>query len=110
MIQLDNNKGTILIKGSSIPEDASGFYKPLLDCVQEYCREPKNTVVNMDLPYYNSSTSRIFNTMFQTLGEIQKKGFDIVVNWYYDAEDEDFKDAASIYSTLSRIPFNLVIR
>jgi hypothetical protein len=110
MIQLDNTRGVITIKGSSIPEDAVSFYNPLLESVKEYCQNPRKTIVNMDLPYFNSSTSRIFHTLFNKLSEIHSKGFEVVVNWYYDVEDEDFKDAANVYATLSKIPFSLVER
>jgi hypothetical protein len=110
MIQVDRTKGIITIKGSSIPEDAVSFYEPLLAEVKKYCQDPKNTTVNMDLPYYNSATSRIFQSLFKLLSELMPRGIEVNVNWYYDSDDEDFKDAANVYHTLTKIPFTLVER
>jgi hypothetical protein len=110
MIQLNNEQGIITIRGNSIPEDASSLYDPLLEWVKEYSMNAGNTTVVMDIPYYNSSTSRIFHTFFKSLSQIRTRGFEVVVNWYYDSDDEDCMEAANVYSSLTRIPFTLVER
>ena len=110
-VMLDASKGLIDIKGPCIVEDTVSFYEPILAWVTEYTGNPSEaTVINLDLEYFNSSTSRILMALFRTLADIKKHGHTLTINWIYARGDEDLKETGNDFSQLSKIEFNLVER
>lgn len=101
-------KGLFELKGSSIMEDAIAFYDPYIKEVKEYVKEPKNTVVNVELEYFNTSSAKILLIFFKALPPIQNSGFEIVVNWYYEEDDEEIFESGQNFSTMSGIKFNFI--
>lgn len=91
-ISLDVN-GTISMKGKSYPENTFEFYTPIMKWVEEYLEEDgKKLVVNMEIIYFNSSSSKLFFDFFDLLEENKDK-HTIEVNWIYDEENESAKEA-----------------
>ena len=93
-INLDPDKGLIEIKGKSYPENTFEFYEPMMRWVEEYfdCCAKDETVVNMEIIYFNSSSSKLFFDFFDLLDE-KKDEHDIVINWIYDEENESAEEA-----------------
>jgi hypothetical protein len=92
-ITLDPQKGLIEMKGKSYPENTFEFYKPIIDWVKEYVKNPNdNTTVNMEIVYFNSSTSKLFFNLFDILYENKDKS-KITINWIYDKENDTAKEA-----------------
>ena len=53
------SNGNMLIKGRSIPEDASGFYERLLDWIVDYSEDPMEiTSVSIMLEYVNDGSMK----------------------------------------------------
>lgn len=96
-ISLDTN-GTVSMVGKSYPENTFEFYAPVMEWVGEYFASgAKNLTVNMEITYFNSSSSKLFFDFFDLLDE--NNNDEIIVNWIYDEENEsaleageDFKD------------------
>jgi hypothetical protein len=107
-IHLDYAKGVISLVGSSTMEDSIKFYEPILAWVAEYIQNPKNTTVNFDLEYFNTSSSKILLMIFKRLTDIKNAGFNLTVNWIYDEDDEDVKDTGQHFSKLTTIPFTFI--
>jgi hypothetical protein len=96
-INLDAEKGLIEFKGKSYPENTFEFYKPIIDWIKEYAKNPKDeTTVNMEIVYFNSSTSKLFFNIFDILHEIKDKS-KVTINWYYDKDNETAKEAGEDY-------------
>lgn len=93
-IILDADKDLIEIRGKSYPENTFEFYKPVMDWMEEYfkCYDKKKTTVNMEIIYFNSSSSKLFFDLFDLLDEAKEK-CDIEVNWIFDKENESAKEA-----------------
>ncbi|GAI75608.1 unnamed protein product [marine sediment metagenome] len=54
-VKFDASEGIIEIKGRSIPENSIEFYKPLVDWLDEYQKDPLPlTKVNIQLEYFNT--------------------------------------------------------
>ena len=89
-VRFDGEKGIIEIKGRSIPENSIEFYKPLIDWLEEYGLVGKDeTAVNVQLEYFNTSSSKCILDIFKKLEVLFKKGAKVEVNWYYEEDDED---------------------
>lgn len=92
-IILDAN-GVISVTGKSYPENTFEFYKPVMKWMEEYFETSpqEKTVVNFEIIYFNSSSSKLFFDFFDLLEEASAKN-NIEVNWIYDEENESALEA-----------------
>ncbi len=90
-IMFDSSLRVLNIKGESYPENTSAFYKPVFKWIKEYFSDvsKEKTIVNIELYYFNSSSSKVLMNLFEELDNAAEKGGKIAVNWIYDPEDED---------------------
>lgn len=109
-VSFDAKTGNIEIKGRSIPENSIEFYKPLVDWLDKYSEVAQDTVnVNIQLEYFNTSSSKCILDVFKKLENIQNKGkAEVVINWYYEEDDEDMLEAGEDYQSILKIPFKMV--
>ncbi len=108
-VNFDDNKGLVEIKGRSIPENSIEFYKPLVDWLEFYQSTPKElTQVNIQLEYFNTSSSKCILDVFKKLETIYKSGNEVVINWYYEEDDEDMLEAGEDYQSIIKIPFKMI--
>jgi len=108
-VLFDADKGKIEVKGRSIPENSIEFYKPLVDWLEAYLSNPAElTEVNIQLEYFNTSSSKCILDVFKKLEAIYKSGNEVVINWYYEEDDEDMLEAGEDYQSIIRIPFKMV--
>lgn len=110
-VNFQADKGIIEIKGRSIPENSIEFYKPLVDWLDDYKQSPKDvTEVNIQLEYFNTSSSKCILDVFKKLEAIhtnKEHESKVVINWYYEEDDEDMLEAGEDYQSILRIPFEM---
>lgn len=94
-----NPNGTFSMKGKSYPENTFEFYKPVMEWIEEYVVNNKsNTItVNMEIIYFNSSSSKLFFDLFDLLDE-NRNNRKITVNWLYDEENESAMEAGQDFA------------
>lgn len=108
-VNFDATKGIVEIKGRSIPENAIEFYKPLVDWLDSYAGSPQSeTKVNIQLEYFNTSSSKCILDVFKKLENVYKKDNNVVINWYYEEDDEDMLEAGEDYQSILKIPFKMI--
>ncbi|HQK36741.1 MAG: DUF1987 domain-containing protein [Bacteroidales bacterium] len=108
-VRFDAQQGLVEIKGRSIPENSIEFYKPLVDWLEKYGENPAPlTQVNVQLEYFNTSSSKCILDVFKKLEAIFKAKHDVVINWYYEEDDEDMLEAGEDYESIIRVPFKMV--
>ncbi len=106
---LNADIGVFEISGRSIPEDSIGFYRKILEWVDEYSKNPNpQTNFKFHLEYFNTSSSKVLLDLFRKLEKMYKAGHDVKITWYYDAEDEDMEETGEDYKALLSLPFDLV--
>ena len=99
--------GELLIKGRSIPENSIEFYKPLIDWIAAYSDNPKaNTLVNIQLEYFNTSSSKCILDVFKKLESISDST--VSVKWYYEEDDEDMLEAGEDYEAIIDLSFEMI--
>ena len=88
-VYFDPNSHIHDIAGESYPEDAFEFYRPIMDWLEEYLStlEGKRVVFNFDILYFNSSSSKVFMDIFDSLEDASTDN-NIIVNWHYDEDNE----------------------
>mgnify|MGYP005851282727 CR=1 FL=1 len=109
-VKFDAAEGLIEIKGRSIPENSIEFYKPLIEWLDEYGKAPvAKTNVNIQLEYFNTSSSKCILDVFKKLESIQKsQKSEVTINWYYEEDDEDMLEAGEDYESIIRVPFKMI--
>ena len=108
-IPFDTGNVVVEIKGRSIPENSIEFYKPLVDWLEKYAAKPQSTTsVNIQLEYFNTSSSKCILDVFKKLEAINKGGSQVTINWYYEEDDEDMLEAGEDYQAIINVPFRMV--
>jgi hypothetical protein len=108
-IRFESDQGLVEIKGRSIPENSIEFYKPLVDWLEKYSETPGPlTKVNIQLEYFNTSSSKCILDVFKKLEAIHKAKHEVIINWYYEEDDEDMLEAGEDYESIIRVPFKMI--
>jgi len=91
---LSYSDGLIELEGRSYPENTFEFYAPMMDWVKEYFETSAKdlTTVNLEITYFNSSSSKLFFDFFDLLENASEK-YNIEINWIYDEENESAEEA-----------------
>jgi hypothetical protein len=108
-VRFEASQGLIEIKGRSIPENSIEFYKPLVDWLEKYAETPAAlSQVNIQLEYFNTSSSKCILDVFKKLEAIHKAKHEVIINWYYEEDDEDMLEAGEDYESIIRVPFKMI--
>ena len=107
-VKFDLKEGKFEIKGVSIAENTLEFYKPLLESLDQYAAHP-NPVTELDiqLDYFNTTSSKCLLDIFKRLELIHNKGSKVNINWYYEEQDEDMREAGHDYMAIVDMVFNM---
>jgi hypothetical protein len=107
-----NTNGKISIKGKSYPENTFEFYTPMMLWLKEYLeKEPaEKIVVDMEIIYFNSSSSKLFFDFFDLLEE-NVPAHAIEINWIYDEENESALEAGEDFvEDFENLKINLITK
>lgn len=109
-ISFNPDNAVFEIKGSSIPENSGAIYEPIIDFLQKYKEEAKDkTTLNIALSYFNTSSSKWILNILRLIKEIiVKKEKEVVINWFYEPEDEEMLEAANDYQSILNIEINTI--
>lgn len=104
-IRFSGASGRLAIEGKSLPDNVNHFYAPVLAWLEEYREEPAAaTHLLVNLEYYNSGTSAVLYKVMALLQGLPGAE----VEWHYDADDEDLREAGKELCQLLKIPFALI--
>jgi hypothetical protein len=108
---IDKKNGYIEMEGNSIPENVRAFYNEIVE-------ELKNAILFWEAPnidnlkfivklyYFNSSSAKFIYDLLASFIGLHKKGKNISVEWYYEDDDIDEKEAGEELSEMLSFPFN----
>lgn len=104
-IVLDAYNGEFLFQGRSIPENASQFYQPILDWLDNYAKNPnEETIFVFKIEYLNTPSSKYVLGIFSKLENIHNSS----VRWFFEESDEDIEEMGQEYSELVEVPFEFI--
>ena len=108
-VNFDPEQGSLLLKGRSIPENSIEFYKPLVDWLENYSASPRaKTTIEIQLEYFNTSSSKCLLDLLKKAEGMWQNGNEIVINWYYEEDDEDMLEAGEDYQSIIDVPFKMI--
>lgn len=106
-IKLDFEKGSCTIKGTSIPNNAHDFYKPLLNGIDSYLKNPQDqTKIDIQFEYLNTDSSKCILEMFKKWEALLKLKKSVKVHWHY--KDQDMLSMGENYKMIIQLPFEML--
>ncbi|MCB1143394.1 MAG: DUF1987 domain-containing protein [Leptospiraceae bacterium] len=111
-IVFDAGARILSMKGESYPEHTAQFFEPIVKWIRDFLSgQDQEFLLEIDLKYFNSSSSRILYTIFEMLEEASKSGKLITVNWCFDEDNEIAEEHGEEFKEdLHYLNFNLVSR
>lgn len=101
--------GIMRINGQSYPENALHFYEPVIQWVQQYLEvQAGSACFEFNLEYMNTSSSKCIMDLIDILDSAFAQGKDLVINWYYDADNESLLECAEEFQEDVKVPFNII--
>jgi hypothetical protein len=118
-ITLSPDENIFLIKGNSTPEDVRALYYPVIEWIKIFIDDAlkgKYTLYTrenplrfrMDLMYYNSSSAKFFYDIFTELKRLNAANVPLVVEWFYDLDDPDQKEAGEDIAYMAGMEFTFI--
>lgn len=110
-IIFEAEQNTLSLAGESYPENTMEVYTPVFKWLKQFLSNPDmpKLIVNVDLNYFNSSSSKTLINLFDLMDSEAKSGKKIVVNWIYEEDDEDNLEFGEEFAEdLEKLQFNLV--
>jgi len=114
-INFNLSQRKLLFKGVSRPEDVIKFYQPAIQWLKELEHKIRIKAdmrysipsfhVEFRMNYFNSASSKMLLEILQILRRIKEMGIDILIDWYYDANDEAMYEDGMDLSEAVDIPF-----
>lgn len=108
MPEVSFDKGRLRIQGWSLLDDASEFYDPIIQQLQDYSKTPDGNIsMEFELEMVNCSTNKSIMSMLHIGEDLHRTGRDVRVTWKYNAEDEVMFDHGQLFKSISKVPFDL---
>ncbi len=111
-ICFDSIDGKFLIAGRSLPENTEQAYRPVIDWLTEYAKQPcEKTTIEINLDYYNSTSLKKMADILMIIKEIsQTHSTEASVIWLYDEEDDSSKENGEDLCYALDLPIELKIK
>ncbi len=111
-VSFDAENHVLEFQGESYPENMALFADPIFAWLEKYLEQlgEQTFTVNIELTYFNSSSSKMLLDLFDKLEEeVENNGKNIIVNWIYDPEDDGAEEFGEEFQEdLESLTFNLV--
>ncbi|TRX48125.1 DUF1987 domain-containing protein [Fulvivirga sp. M361] len=108
-LYFNKNSGDFEISGRSIPENSIEFYRPLIEWLESYIKNPApSTTLTVNLEYFNTSSSKCLVEVFRKL-ELLNQSSDVSVLWHYEEDDEDMLESGEDFKKIIKVPIELVV-
>ena len=91
---MDIASGKCSIKGESYLEEPFKLYEDILGWLHQFAENHsgKPIVLDIELTYINSTSSRAILDLFRGLADMKEAGKNIDVRWRYPEGDDDFNE------------------
>lgn len=104
-VEFDALKGVLHMQGKIIQEDPLEFFDQINQYVDDYLKTTQdNLEINLQLEYFNTVSSKMLSKFFIKVISNSKP----TLNWYYEKDDIELKEAGEDYSSIINYPINLI--
>lgn len=110
-INFNTEKKIFVISGESRPENVKDFFEPILKWLNDYfsiADAKEKHLFQIKLEYFNSSSAKYLLTILKKIGNYFNEGYNINIDWYFESDDDDMKEAGEQMSEMTKLPFNFI--
>lgn len=106
LVEFDTLNGTLSMHGKMVPENPIAFFDQINQTVDDFLKtnSPNSLEINMRLDYFNTVSSKMLSKFFRKITTEHKP----TLNWFYEKDDIELKEAGEDYSTIINYPINLI--
>ena len=89
-VDFDFPQRRLSLKGESYPESAAAFYGDILTKTTAFLQtmDDEKIDVCIQLYYFNSSSTKMLFSLFDSLHQAAEAGSSVTLDWYHDVDDE----------------------
>ena len=104
----DPSNNIFQLSEMSLPEDAIGFYAPIVKWLEEYAINPNPlTTFEFNLKYYNTASAKQIAKIMLILKKIAQSR-NLVIKWYFKEDDSDMEFAGTVYAQHLGLDFEFI--
>ena len=118
-IILSPEENIFKIKGKSSPEDVRSMYYPVIAWIKAFIlmvvegnsfhySTDNPFVFKFEFTYFNSSSAKFIFDILTEIKRLNLAGVAVIIEWIYDEEDIDLKEAGADMATLSEMEFTFI--
>jgi len=118
-IYLSPDENLFFLRGSSSPEDVRAIYYPVIEWISIFVTDiledeyriftPENPLrLQIDLKYFNSSSAKFLFDIFIEFNKLVITDFPVLVEWYYEEEDTEMREAGNDIASLVGMEFKFI--
>ncbi len=109
-ISLDHLNGELKFYGKSCPINAHEFYQPILEWIDNYKKNPKETtVVEFYFSYFNTVSAKNILKIMNKMEAVANSGKQVIIKWLYNKGDEILKEAGKDFEQIVDVKFEFVV-
>ena len=91
-VEFNQDTNILKITGKSTPENTFEFFEPITNWLKEYFSESKECTVILNIPYFNSSSSRVIYDIFDIFSDAHDEGSTLTINWEHNENNENAQE------------------
>lgn len=117
-VNLNSSLGIYILAGYSRPENVRDFYFPVISWLENFKNEQVELKksgkvldpINFDFKfiYFNSSSAKFLYDIVIMLNEMQKEQLPVNINWHFDKDDDELREAGEELSDMAQVPFKFI--
>ena len=101
--------GIIKIIGRGLIGNKSEVTEQIGIWIDEYVTKPaETTYVIIAFEYLNSFCTTILVSILRKFSQVLLHSGKLVIQWYYEEDDEDMLEAGEDYESIIRVPFKMI--
>ena len=109
-INFDSQNGKFEMSGRSLPANVHEYYSPIVKEIFSYFENPlQETEFTFRMDFINSSSSKIFQDIFNGLNELHNSGKTIKMSWFYKFGDDDMRELGEDLALECQFPIEYIV-
>jgi hypothetical protein len=120
-IHFSPDENIFLISGQSAPEDVRALYYPVIEWTKTFTDDvidgeitkyssENALIIQADLHYFNSSSAKFIFDILNELKRLIKNNIPVIVEWFYEEDDLDQKEAGMDIAQLLEMEFVYILK
>lgn len=108
-VDFNPETGVMELEGESYPENPIDFFAPVINWVKQYIEEIEGALTfNIKISYINTSSSKCLLDFLEILESYYESGGEVMINWYYEEDDEDMQETGEELCEDLELPYELI--